>query len=288
LLTGATGFIGTCLWGELLLKHKVFAVGRQERQPGEEGVTWIRADLSRPNVEQSLPDKIDVIVYMAQARQYHDFPNGALDVFNVNVSSLLFFLEYARQKEARKFVFTSSANVYKRSCQRITETCPTEATSFYARSKRIGEMLIESYADYFRCVVLRLFTVYGPNQKGTLIPSLAERVRHYRPIEVQGKRGLEVSPIFVTDVSAAIQAVVEKDDSRHGVDVLNVGGDEAVGIYELGCMIGKVLRMSPRFEFVSGEEPGGWIADSSKLKEAFGVGPFITLEDGLQRSFCEV
>jgi UDP-glucose 4-epimerase len=287
LLAGASGFIGGYVRKALSQKHHVFALAREGSPGHEQGVDWIRVDLAQAAQNLPLPRKVDAVVYLAQSRHYREFPEKAWPIFNVNVQALMVILEYARQCGAKRFLFASSANVYKRSERRITEQSALQPTSFYARSKLIAEMLIESYAEYFHCNVFRFFTVYGPGQKGMLIPSLVERVRDNKPIEIRGRRGLKLTPVYVTDVSSAIQAALEREVVSTGFEVFNVGGDEALSVYELGCGIGKALKMRPEFNFMKGEREAGWMADSAKLKRAFRLQQFVPFEHGITRVLYE-
>ena len=282
MVTGATGFIGTHLLRCLSKKHHVVALARSLKQPEEDGVVWVRRDLANTDEKLEVAEQIDAVVCLAQAREYRDFPQNVWSMFNVNVKAMLVLLEYARQANVKKFVLLSSANVYKRSHLRLLESAPLEPDSFYARSKQMAEMLLESYAMFFNCIVLRLFTVYGPTQRGMIVQSLVERVREGRAIEVQGKRGLLLSPIYVSDACSVIQIVLESHDFGTGFHVFNVGGDETVDLCQLGRMIGSILNKTPRLEFRHGEEPEGWIADTTKLKKTFNVGPFVPVEQGLR------
>ncbi len=285
LLTGATGFIGGHLRTRLTQRHEVCALVRERGKFKDEGnSTWTQADLSDSTGELVLPGRIDAIVCLAQSKAYRDFPEKAWEVFSVNVSSVMRLLEYARQHGVKIFVLASTANVYRPCHELISESHSPDPTSFYGRSKRIAEMLVESYAAYFRCVALRLFTVYGPGQAGTLIPSLIERVRNDEPIQLPGGSGLRLTPVYVADVCRIIQAAIETEDASPGFEVFNVGGDEELSIHQIGSIIGDVLGASPRFEIVTGDQQGGWMADNSKLKEQFrdlNLTPFL---EGISRT----
>jgi UDP-glucose 4-epimerase len=283
LLTGATGFIGTQVRRRLAGKHRVFAVTRGVPPRSEEAVTWIGGDLADRDVAHRLPERVDGIVYLAQGRRYREFPGGAWDVFDANVLGMMSMLEYAREHGVGRFILASSANVYRRSEGSLREDAVTEPRTFYARSKRAAELLLTSYADFFHCVVLRLFTVYGPGQSTALIPSLIEGVRSGRPIQIEGPEGLKISPIFLDDVSVAIQAMLEHDAGTAGVEIFNVGGDETATVLDLGRLLGRILGKTPEFEFVPGD-PSGWVADSSKLKRAVGLRSLVTLEEGLAQT----
>ena len=280
LITGATGFIGTSLVREVTRNHEVVAVARNPPARTGDAVRWIAGDLADRCVGDRLPSHVDAVVYLAQSRRYREFPAGAADVFDVNIVGLMSMLEYARNHRVGCFVLASSANVYRRADEAIREDAPIEPLTFYARSKVAAELLLQSYADMFCCVVLRLFTVYGPGQRDALIPSLIDRVRERRPIQIEGDVGLKVSPIFVDDVAHAIVALLESAPWTRRLDTLNVGGQETASVLELGGLIGDVLRIPPQFEFVPGT-PSGWVADSSKLRTALGLHSFTGLREGL-------
>ncbi|TAL11706.1 MAG: NAD(P)-dependent oxidoreductase, partial [Nitrospirae bacterium] len=115
LLTGATGFIGSHLRKALSVTHQVSAITRGACKEERGRVIWISADLEQANFTDSLPEKLDAVLVMAQAREYRDFPEQVWPIFNVNIRSLIALLEYARCHGAKKFIFASSANVYQRS-----------------------------------------------------------------------------------------------------------------------------------------------------------------------------
>jgi nucleoside-diphosphate-sugar epimerase len=239
--------------------------------------------LASTTLAANFPDRVDAVVYLAQSRAYRQFPENARDIFDVNVRSVLGLLEYARGSGVRLFLFGSTANVYQCSQHPITEDHPIEPLSFYARSKRMAELLVESYGDFYQCLVLRFFTIYGPTQKGMLIPSLITKIREGEPILVQGNAGLALSPLYVSDASAVIQAALAGSHGIAQFEVLNVGGEEATDIYHLGVAIGDRLGIHPRFQQVPGPEPGGWVADNSRLKCKLGVCPRVGLSEGLAR-----
>jgi nucleoside-diphosphate-sugar epimerase len=280
-LAGATGFIGSYVRKLLSARHRVIALTREESPEEDRGVEWLCADLSETSQNIQLPPRADAIVYLAQSRHYRKFPDEAWPIFDLNIRALMMMLEYARHCGAKRFFYASSANVYKRSHRRITEESDLQPTTFYARSKLIAEMIIESYAQYFHCDVFRLFTVYGPGQRTMLIPSLVDRVRQGQSIEIRGRRGLRLTPMYVTDVGAAIQVALERESPPIGFEVFNVGGDEALSIYDLGRGIGKALNIRPKFHFVDGVRESGWMADSSKLKRTFGLRGFVGFQDGI-------
>jgi UDP-glucose 4-epimerase len=282
-MTGATGFIGRLLRRYLASKHRVTALTRRTGLPPEDGVAWVVGDLADPTLTVRLPETVDAIIYLAQGRRYREFPAGAAEVFEANVLGLMSLLEYARERKASRFVFVSSANVYGRTSRPITEDAPLAPATFYARSKRMGELLVESYGECFHCLILRLFTVYGPGQTGTLFPALIDSVKSGRPVEIEGQGGIRLSPIFVHDVAGVTQTLLERDDGLRGTEVFNVAGPEAVDILALSRLIGEIFGVEPKLRFVDGD-PAGWVADTTKLQAAVRLRSLTALRDGLLRT----
>lgn len=282
LLTGATGFIGNCMLCALSKRHHFCAISRTENYEDSTSVHWLKADLSLADMNLTFPDGIDAVVYLAQSGSYRDFPDKALDIFHVNTASVATFLDMALRNGVKKFVYASSANVYGRSCERITEDTHPNPSSFYGVSKLMAETLMKSYAPFFKCIVLRLFTVYGPGQRDMLIPSLINAVINKKPIRIEGNDGLKLSPVYVTDVVNVIEAILGSEDDAPGFDVLNVGGDEIVSIHDISETIGRALNILPVFDFADEVEPGGYIADCSKLRRTFELGKFILFDAGMK------
>ena len=88
LLTGTSGYIGSNL------RQYMFT------QNYEDLVFVDRCngfDLSMPGWSNQLPEKnVDVVIHLAQSRRYREFPDGAEDMFQVNVASAFELLEWAR------------------------------------------------------------------------------------------------------------------------------------------------------------------------------------------------
>ena len=111
LVTGATGFVAPHLIRRLVADgHEVLALGHdQERIPTGDGITPVVVDLATPLDDGAIPE-FDSIVHLAQANV--PFPDGAGDLFRVNVVSTQELLDLARRRGAERFVYASSGSVY--------------------------------------------------------------------------------------------------------------------------------------------------------------------------------
>jgi nucleoside-diphosphate-sugar epimerase len=275
LVTGATGSIGSRLVERLAPANQVFAVSRRGG-PEREGVEWIKADLSEPLDRGALPGSIDAIAHLAQSERYRDFPEGALDVFAVNVQSTAALLEYARGAGARSFVLASTGGCYAPGPDPVTEETALITPGPYFRSKRMAELLVENYADQLGGGILRLFFAYGPGGK-LLVSRLASRILAGEEIVIEGDPGMAMNPIYVDDAAAAVEAALGLTEQS----TINVAGDEVLRIRDLverlSAAIGREAIVSP-----GGDSPGDLVADTSRMRSQLGIRPEVDLERGLR------
>jgi len=270
LVTGATGFVASHLVPRLARDgHEVVALGHDaSRLP--DGVERIELDLA---TGRSFP-AADAIVHLAQANVR--FPDGAGDLFAVNVASTAALLEHARACGAERFLYASSASVYGLGDLAFAEDDPPRATDFYSATKIASERLVAAYADLLPVSVVRPVAPFGPGQRNRLIPSLIERVRKGAPIRLHGVGRPRMNPIYVDDVVDAIAVLLERD----APELLNLGGDKVVSIRDLGELIGEVVGRAPVFED-GGAAEGDLVVRNDRLHDLLGRAP-LPLRDGLE------
>lgn len=279
LLTGATGFVGGRLLPRLAERHDVFSLARRPR-PADvpDAVEWIEADLTRAFETARLPGRVDAVVHLAQSKRYREFPEGASDVFAVNVESTFRLLEYARIAGAEKFVFASTGGVYGSGSRPLSEEDRLNPLNFYISSKYSSESFVASYRPLFNTVIFRFFFVYGPGQRGMMVPSLLDRVATGETITIQGDPGIRTNPIFVDDATAAFEPAL----ALGGSDLFNVAGDEVVTIRGLVEHMERAAGKTAEIVSAPGDLDGDLIGDNSRMKEVLGVVPGTQLVDGLR------
>jgi len=279
LVTGATGFVAPHLISRLVTDgHEVVALGHDEaRIPAGDGITPVVVDLAAPIDGEAIPE-FDVVVHLAQANV--PFPEGAGDLFRVNVVSTQELLDLARRRGAGRFVYASSGSVYGLGEGAVAEEDPRRADDFYGVTKRSGELVVGAYRDHVGAAILRFFAPYGPGQTGRLIPGLIARVRNGQAVTLRGGGRPRMTPIYVGD---AVEAIVRSLSSSEQL-VLNVAGNETASIRDLGECIGAIVGREPVFEDAGGGAPGDLIADNSRLHELLGSRALVPLDEGLRRT----
>ncbi|MDX5337580.1 MAG: NAD(P)-dependent oxidoreductase [Cyclobacteriaceae bacterium] len=281
LVTGANGLLG-----RQLAKHlsdygiQVYGLVHQEPEEKIEGVEYLVVDLDSNWSTDSLPIKVDTIVHLAQSAHFREFPEKAMSVFQVNISSTARLLDYGRKVGIKSFVFASSGGVYGFGNQAFHEnsalTSPGQL-GYYLGSKLAGEVLVQSYAGVFVVNVLRFFFIYGPHQKkGMLMPRLMDSILHHRPISLQGQEGIRINPIHVEDASLATYAAILRTDSA----VYNISGPEILSLKTVAHQMGDYLGIEPEFTFVDGEAKD-LIGDNSAMKSYLHI-PTRKLNDHLE------
>ena len=268
IVTGAGGLLGSHLV-PVLEGHgaEVLPVGRPQ------------FDLSRPIDRSGLPGRADAIICLAQSRRFREFPEGANDMFAVNVASVADMLDHAASCRAKTFVLASTGGVYAASPTPIGETAPlADPMAYYPASKRAAELLALSYASRFTVVILRYFFIYGAGQdRQMLMPRLIDSVREGRAVALQGEEGIRINPIHASDAARATAAALALDRSA----VVNVAGPEALSLRVMVQAIGRATNREPRFDHQAGGPGMDLVADMSAMTDLLGA-PAIRFADGIR------
>lgn len=277
MLTGGTGLLGHDVLERLAGVDEVVALHRPGTEPpAVTGVSWVAQDLTAP-LGRALPERVDALVHLAQSRRHRDFPDGAVDTFEVNATATVRLLDYCRRAGGARFVHASSGAVYGPGDRPRRETDRPAPSGFYAESKLAAERACEAFGEHFDVKLLRLFFVYGPRQDaGAFMPGLVERVCEGRPIDLRGPDGMRCNPIYVEDAATAVAAAL----ASPGSEVVNVAGPEVVTLRGIGERLGELLGREPRFA------PAGpaadMVADVARMRERLAE-PRVAVADGLAR-----
>lgn len=278
LVTGASGFIGRHLVSRLSKAHELFAVDRDPQRAAQSETAHVFVmDLGRTLNVSALPAEIDIIIHLAQANV--TFPEAANELWAVNTSTTQQLLDYGRRARAHQFVLASTGDVYGRRIGLCKETDAAAPVSYYGLTKRVAEMLVQTYSDYLRPCIVRLFQPYGPGQTDRLIPRLADRIRQGQVIRLNKDDRPRMTPVYVDDVTRAVESAI--DASYSGT--VNIAGDRVVSIRELAEEIGRAVECQPVFE-ESGQESVDMMGSNELMKNVLGEWPMVSLTDGLSRA----
>lgn len=278
-LTGYGGLLGKAVLAELVARgDDVVCFGR--RAPSSGGrATYIAADLADREFVARLPARADAVIHLAQADNYSRFPECAAEVFRVNVAAVSELLDWGSRAGIRHFIHASSGGVYGGGPDPIAEAHPLDCKGpieHYLTTKRVAELLGETYASKFTVAALRYFFIYGAGQKASmLMPRLIASVKAGQPLKLAGQHGLKLNPIHASDAARATVAALGLASSG----TINVGGPEVLTLRQIGEAIGAATGRRPQFE-LDPREPRHLIADISRMREQLAP-PTVRFANGI-------
>ncbi len=185
LLTGATGYIGSHTWLELLAAG-FDVVGIDDFSNSSPQVLDRLAALSGqvPDFERaSVCDagamdalfqrrRIDAVVHFAAFKSVGESTQQPLRYYANNIGGLLTLCTAMRAHAVNRIVFSSSATVYgKPETLPIREDSPTRCTNPYGETKLIGETILRDMAAAeagWQTAVLRYFNPVGAHESGLI------------------------------------------------------------------------------------------------------------------------
>ncbi len=275
LLTGAGGLVGTHLLPLLNEEYEVYTISGKNI-----GNNNINIDFSKEWDTRDLSKNLDTIIHLAQSENFRDFPDKAVEVFNVNTTSTLKLIDFACKTGVKTFVFASSGGIYGNSDFEFDESMDIVYKSemgFYLGTKQCSEIILDNYSSLLQIIQLRLFFVYGSGQrKDMLIPKLIDNVRRGVPLHLQGVSGITINPTHVSDAAKAINASLNLSGSHK----INIAGPELLTMKEIGEIIGNLLHKQPQF-ILEEKEAKNLIGSTANMSKKL-VKPLIKFKDGIK------
>jgi nucleoside-diphosphate-sugar epimerase len=203
--------VGSALAQRLLDSgHSVFGM-RRDVSALPEGVSPVRADVSRANGIGALPPRLDVIVYAvgAKARDEDAYRAAYLD----GLGNVLRVLGEEGQTP-RRILFTSSTSVYGQSRgEWVDEDSPTHPRGFAGEIMLSTERLL--HGSSHPSTILRLGGIYGPDRTSLLDRTISKQpIAEWEPPHY-GNR------IHRDDAAGALSHLIETPDPAElylGVD----------------------------------------------------------------------
>ena len=308
LVTGASGFIGSEIIGELsLLNYQIFKVSSKKSKI--EG--FYRTQISDKKDVDLLEEigEIDVIIHTAGLA--HQFGKTSREqFFEVNTKGTENICQLAVSLKAEHFIQISSVSVYGNFAgkkQGIDETFECRPKGFYATSKFEAEKIARKICEENKIplTILRPATVIGEGDFGN-VSRLIEAIDNKRFIWI-GKGENRKSLIYKKDVAKACLAVLDKKTEK--TEVFNVSA-EPLKMNEIVSLIAENLgRKVPKIFFpdqvlIKAIKTGlkirkagkmqnllntveKWIAEdfypAEKIKSAYNFVPEISAEEALRR-----
>ena len=308
LITGCAGFIGFHVT-QTLLKEGKKVIGldnlndyydeelknaRLEQLQEFDNFTFVKASLhDKAELESHLDvlkDATNVIHMAAQAGVRYSLkaPETYVDS---NLTGLTNLLELTRHHlKVKHFLFASSSSVYgdSESFPLSTSDLTNKPISFYAATKKSGEVICHSYSHLFGIPIscLRFFTVYGPWGRPDMSPYIfTDKIIKGETIPLFNSGKAERSFTYIDDAASGILKVLAKpSEEKTPYQVLNIGNDH---VDKLTDMITYIENAAGRRAVVENlpAQPGDVKKTAANItyeREQFGFDPKTSLEDGIK------
>lgn len=283
LIVGAGGFVGSRLASAL--EAEGVEVVRSSSRDG----TGIRPDTGFLPGDFAVEPGTDVVVYLATSPLHREGSRGASHLFAVNVTSAVVCAEAARRAGVRRFIYTSTGNVYEPSFAPMPETARLRRDDWYALSKVQAEEALSLFRPAMEVLLPRLFGVYGPGQRGRLISNLIASVLAGRPIRLSAQPasphdedGLRLSLCYIDDVVAILTRLALEG----GPESMNVAGPDVASLRDIAIAIGRHVNRTPVLDAPSILRELDLIADITLLERSLAP-RFTPFGDGIQRMIAE-
>ena len=284
-MTGSSGFIGNYLVPQLLNQnYKVFGISKRKQKSFK---NFISSSIDINNISNSkLRNNFSKIIHMAALSDVDYCNFNPSKCYEINVNGTQRMLEIARKKDA-EFIFLSSSHVYGNSKNLpLSETESNLPLSHYASSKRMSEILCETYALTYglNIRIARIFSVYGPNSsKSNLVFNIINQVIHDSQItlgNITPKRDF----IFIDDVITGLLDII--NSKKKGYDTYNLGTGKSTSITDLINIVlnfsNKKMRIISKKDKIRKNDVLDVCANISKMNSHFNWKPQVSLKKGLE------
>lgn len=230
LVTGAAGFIGFHLSGELLARGDEVAgldnlneyydvnlkLDRLRQLEAADKFKFFKMDLSDSDGVRRLfeTEGFDYVVNLAAQAGVRYSIQNPYSYIQSNIAGYLNILEGCRHNGIKHLVFASSSSVYGANTRMPFSVHDNvdHPVSLYAATKKSNELMSHTYASLYRlpCTGLRFFTVYGPWGRPDMALFLfTKAIKEGRPIDVFNYGKMKRDFTYIDDIVYGVVKVLD-------------------------------------------------------------------------------
>lgn len=326
LVTGGSGFIGSNYVHRLLERgERVTIFDNFSRNGSKHNLAWLKSsfgesafeviegDIRDADAVKQACKSADVILHFAAQVAVTTSVQDPRTDFEINAGGTLNVLEGARLSGRNPVVIFSSTNKvyggmedvgveetetrykYSKLERGVSEMMPLDFHSPYGCSKGAADQYVRDYGRIYGipAVVLRLSCIYGTRQFGIedqgWVAWFLIRAVLNQPISIYGDGKQVRDLLFIDDLMAAFDNVIERKDSLCG-EIINLGGgnSNSVSVWqELGPIVEKLLGRRVDVSYADWR-PGDqkiYVSDIEKARSLLGWNPKVSVDQGVTKIF---
>lgn len=274
LLTGASGYIGSCVYYYLKNKYNFFLLDKIKN----ENFKIITCNLNnKKKLNYILKNRNpDIVIHLA-AQSLVDESINKNKYFVNNIKATKNLIEAMKNNSVKNLIFSSTAAVYQNKNTKINELDKIKPKSHYAKTKLSCEKMIKNSG--LNSIILRFFNVCSSLTKPKLIgefhkpethliPTLVYKNKLNQKIFIYGDSFKTIDGtcirdyIHVKDISTAINNSVNflRNNKKNIFTILNIGGENKLTNLQVLKKVKKITQKNCKFNIVK-KRPG----DASSL-----------------------
>lgn len=297
LVTGAAGFIGSHLCGQLIrsgasvLGIDNLSTGRRENLAtlaDNRSFVFLTRDVTMPH---RIPGGLDAIMHLASPAAPQDYLALPLATLRAGSIGTLNMAETASQKNAT-LLLASTSEVYgdplehPQSESYLGNVNPVGPRSVYDEAKRFAEAVTSQFGRMgVTTAIARIFNTYGPRMSGAdsrIVPTFIRQACGGNPLTIAGDGTQTRSLCYVDDTVDALLRLLLSGFT----EPVNIGGTHEVTVMELAELIQDLCGSSSPIEFVDlpQDDPRRRCPDITRAVKVLGWTPQVELSEGLART----
>lgn len=242
LITGANGFLGYYLTGQLLKKKiPVVATGKGDcRLPfsGASNFTYVQMDFTDPFSVHDVFEKYKpgIVVHGGAISKPDECEQDQWQAYLVNVEgTVTTLLNAAEQKSffiymSTDFIFDGEKGMYK-------EDDRASPINYYGKTKLEAEEAVKEYE--YNWAIVRTVMVYGKPilSRSNILSIVKEKLEKGEPYKVVDDQVR--TPTYVEDLAAGIVQIIEKK----ATGVYHLSGKDVMTPYQMACKAADYLGL---------------------------------------------
>ena len=263
LITGANGYIGSCLFHVLKSKFKV--IGIDKKKSKNKKVLQCNILNSRRLDLIIKKEKPELIIHLA-AQSLVDETINKKKYYDNNVLATNTLLKVMKKNNVHKIIFSSTAAVYKQNSKPLKEESKIHALSTYAKTKLICEKNIRNQKN-IKSIILRFFNVCSAldkpivgefhNPETHLIPTIVYKALYKMKIYIYGNDfktfdGTCIRDyIHIKDICSAIVKSTKFLLIKNQSDLFNIGSHKGLSNNEIIHYLKKIIKKKIYLSYVN-------------------------------------
>lgn len=283
-VTGASGFIGQILLSKLIKNGYEVNVLDAEDATYLKSVKVFKGNLLIGNGIDKFLEGSSILIHLAG-----QVLPGITSMEDGNVKTTKNLISKATGTTIKKIIFSSSVSVYgdsKGTVFKETDVC--NPNTQYGQSKHSAEKIIIDWSEKTggQSVILRFFSIYGPENKKGVIFNLCKDFIEKRKVVVFGNGHQRRDLVHVDDAAELLELYVKKDLDG----IYNVGSGKYYSILDIISILEEISGKKCEVDFkkAESEKVDEIFYSIDKLKNDLDWTPKIDIKEGLRSVYTHI